>query len=163
MKHSGEITEWMLFFSLPSSCLYSFWVDFSSGDIFFYQLCMKIQVNGGQFGKQKSILELNGGKGFVGQFSCGKKRLLAARSEAGPETWKLGWLRRFQLVAGRNKLLAATRKNKCGRLTNWICEIYFVENTLRQWNVKCVEMFSIKSKNHRTPTKKTFILKISML
>ena len=35
----------------------------------------------------------------------GGGRLLAARSEAGPETWKSGWLRRFLLVAGR--LLAA--------------------------------------------------------
>ena len=39
-------------------------------------------------------------------------RLLAARSEAGPETWKSGWLRRFLLVAGRSKLLAARRKKK---------------------------------------------------
>ena len=44
----------------------------------------------------------------------GGGRLLAARSEAGPETWKSGWLRRFLLVAGRSKLLAVRRKKERG-------------------------------------------------
>ena len=44
----------------------------------------------------------------------GGGRLMAARSEAGPETWKSGWLRRILLVTGRSKLLPARKKKDVG-------------------------------------------------